>query len=290
GDFTDLYPIQKVNIRVGPPAMLPSWSSSAAFALLRDRKMTEMAKPWEYYHMIANAQNNSAGTATSGRIAFTITRTPNIDGNTNTFAHEIGHNHGLSHMPGCGASGSDNSYPYVPNMAPEGVTWPAGFMGVNGYSISTNTFKSSAMFRELMSYCRPRWISDYVYNKFEARVRQTMAMIPAGMADEDMSKRSLQGWAGPGENINFGLALGQLVDEATTPITDHQHAVLTLTDGRTIKVPVAIGLASDDVTREFAINLDTDQTTSDEVVRAEVFVGGERTVVDVVPMLLKNKR
>lgn len=290
GDFTDLYPIQKVNIRMAEPAMLPAWSSSAAFALLRDRKMTEMAKPWEYYHMIANAMNGAAGTATSGRIAFTITRTPNIDGNTNTFAHEIGHNHGMGHMPGCGAAGADNSYPYQPNLAPEGVTWPAGFMGVNGYSISTNTFKSTVMFRELMSYCRPRWVSDFVYNKFEVRVRQTIAMIPAGMADQEISRRSLQGWAGPGESINFGLALGQLVDESATPITDDQYARLTLTDGSTLKVPVAVTLASDDVTKEFAINLDTDQYTADQVVLAEVFVGNQRTVVDVAPMHLKSKR
>ena len=65
-------------------------------------------------------------------------------------------------MPGCGAAGPDMMYPY---------RMPAGDMGVNGYSLSFNAFKSRMMFRELMSYCRPRWISDYVFGKFEQRVR-----------------------------------------------------------------------------------------------------------------------
>ena len=41
------------------------------------------------------------------------------------------------------------------------------------------------MFKELMGYCRPRWISDYTWKTFEARVRIISAMSAAGADDDD---------------------------------------------------------------------------------------------------------
>jgi hypothetical protein len=293
-DFWDLYPIQKVNIRVGPAATLPgAFSSSAGFAVLRDRRMEENGEPWKYYHMIINTSGASfAGVAGGGRQAITITRTPNLDGNTNTFAHEIGHNHGSSHMPGCGAAGAETAYPYTPDKAPAGVTWPAGFMGVNGYSLSTNTLKPTSMFRELMSYCRPRWISDYVYKKFEVRARMIQSMIPNTVSTEQqMAQRSLQGWISPGDReINFGVTYGALVDESATSMTPDRYAILELADGSEVRVPVSVSTLTDDVTKEFAINLQGTGYTDLDILRARVHVDGHVQEIDVGTMAKKARR
>jgi len=64
-------------------------------------------------------------------------------------AHELGHNVYLYHAPCGGAGGPDPSYPYRD-----------GSIGVWGYE-----FRGDSLARpsrpDLMSYCGPRWISDY---------------------------------------------------------------------------------------------------------------------------------
>jgi hypothetical protein len=287
-DVYDLYPVQKVNFKFHEPIpLMGAFSSSAGFAILRDAREKDGAKPWEYYHYLTAATgvgfsgvSRGAGAtvgAAASRVSITIVgRAMAIDGNTNTVAHETGHAHGSSHMPGCGAAGPDNNYPY---------TDVAGSMGVNGYSLSFNAFKSKMMFRELMSYCRPRWISDYVWNKFEARVRIVTGFIdqPTTAMAEMMASRSLQGFAGPGEKANWGIVAGQLVDEAAT-ITDTRYALLTLSDGRQVKMPVAVNLTTDDQTREFAINLKGAGFSYSDVMQAEVFIDGDRSMVPVGTM------
>lgn len=72
-------------------------------------------------------------------------------------AHEVGHNLGLRHVESsvCGAqpSSPDPNYPYA-NSAIGNV----GIDLVEEITLSAST-------RELMSYCWPKWISDYHYNK-----------------------------------------------------------------------------------------------------------------------------
>jgi hypothetical protein len=283
-DVYDLYPVQKLNIRYHAP--VPSdgaFSSSKGFAILRDTREADGAKPYEYYHYLTGATgvgyagvSRSAGPtvgAAASRVSITIVRNKAIDGNTNTVAHETGHANGLNHMPGCGAAGPDKNYPYL---------MPAGDMGVNGYSLSFNTFKSRMMFRELMSYCRPRWISDYSWTKFEARVRilTGFAQSPGGAMTQMMSSRSLQGFAGPGESPNWGIVAGAMVDEGTV-VTADRYALLTLLDGRQVKAPVAVNLATDDETRELAVNLNGDDYSDADVLQAEIFVDGQSSVVPV---------
>src|SRR5204862_7303922 len=146
------YPVQKVTFRFHAPVMLAGgFSRTSAFAALRDARTMDNAKPDEYYHLLVNATgagfsgtSNRAGPAVNDgarRVAITILGNSNaIDGNTNTVAHELGHNHGSAHAPGCGAAGPDLTYPY---------TMPPGDMGVNGFSVNTLAFKSRMMWREL---------------------------------------------------------------------------------------------------------------------------------------------
>jgi hypothetical protein len=262
-----------------------AFSSAKGFAILRDARTMDNGKPWEYYHYLTAATgvgftgvSRGAGStvaAAASRVSITIVKGNAIDGNTNTVAHETGHANGVSHMPGCNAAGPDNNYPYT--MVP-------GDVGVNGYSLSFSAFKSRMMFRELMSYCRPRWVSDYVWNKFEARVRIVTGFESSPTAmNEMLANRSLQGFAGPGESANWGIVRGRLVEETAT-ITADRYALLTLADGRQVKMPVAVNLATDDVTRELAVNLDGADFSPGEVVHAEVVVDGQRSMVPMASM------
>jgi hypothetical protein len=289
-DVYDLYPVQKVNFRFHAPVpMVGAFSSSKGFAILRDAREMDGGKPWEYYHYLTGSSgagfagvSRGAGAtigAAASRVSITIVRGNAIDGNTNTVAHETGHANGLAHMPGCGAAGPDKAYPYL---------MPAGDVGGNGYSLSFNAFKSRAMFRELMSYCRPRWISDYVWTKFETRVRivSGFAAAPATMT-QMLATRSLQGFAGPGEAPNWGIVSGDLV-EGTASLTADRYALLTLLDGRTVKAPVAVNLASDDVTQELAVHLAGDDFSDGDVLQAEIFVDGQRSLVPVSTMFRRR--
>lgn len=65
-------------------------------------------------------------------------------------AHELGHNLSLLHAP-CGVpSGSDSSYPYR-----------NGSVGTWGYDFRSGGNLVQPSRPDLMSYCRPPWISDY---------------------------------------------------------------------------------------------------------------------------------
>ncbi len=66
-------------------------------------------------------------------------------------SHELGHSFGRSHAP-CGVnSATDPSYPYT-----------AGNIGAYGLDVATLTAYAPSI-ADVMSYCRPQWISDYTY-------------------------------------------------------------------------------------------------------------------------------
>ncbi len=66
-------------------------------------------------------------------------------------SHELGHAFGRQHAP-CGITGStDPNYPY-----------PAGNIGAYGLDVATASLYPPST-AEVMSYCRPQWVSDYTY-------------------------------------------------------------------------------------------------------------------------------
>lgn len=67
-----------------------------------------------------------------------------------TFAHELGHQHGRLHSP-CNVDG-DSQYPYS-----------MGGVGVWGYDRSSNRLIDPSGFSDIMGYCSPQWISDFTY-------------------------------------------------------------------------------------------------------------------------------
>jgi hypothetical protein len=80
-----------------------------------------------------------------------------------TMAHELGHAHGLVHSPGCGASSVDANFPHVVS----GKSY-IGWVGWDNRKPSS--FLDPAKVTDIMAYCTPQWVSDYVYSKWEDRV------------------------------------------------------------------------------------------------------------------------
>jgi len=108
------------------------------------------------------AAGNPAGSSSSG-----------------VLAHEIGHNFGLSHAPGCGAGGPDAAYPY-----------DGAITGVYGLDVASGVLKAPTL-HDLMAYCSDNWVSDYNYKKVVAALRSR------GLAAEEppaVSAESLLVW------------------------------------------------------------------------------------------------
>lgn len=70
--------------------------------------------------------------------------------NRRTFAHEVGHSMSLRHAPCGGAGGPDPNYPYS-----------GGSIGIVGYDVTRQAARNPQDYSDLMSYCRPYWISDF---------------------------------------------------------------------------------------------------------------------------------
>jgi hypothetical protein len=71
-----------------------------------------------------------------------------------TAAHEIGHNWGQRHVDCGNPDRVDPDYPYA-----------NGSIGVWGYDTGSSTLYSPFEYKDLMSYCNPKWISDYMYRQ-----------------------------------------------------------------------------------------------------------------------------
>ena len=71
-----------------------------------------------------------------------------------TLAHELGHNMGLRHAPCGGAGGPDAAYPY-----------DGGAIGVWGYDFARRRVVNASLYKDVMSYCGPEWISDFHFSR-----------------------------------------------------------------------------------------------------------------------------
>ncbi len=71
-----------------------------------------------------------------------------------TLTHELGHNMGLRHAPCGGATAPDQAYPF------EG-----GAIGAWGYDFHSGRVVSGSLYKDVMGYCSPQWISDFHFSR-----------------------------------------------------------------------------------------------------------------------------
>lgn len=81
-------------------------------------------------------------------------------GASKAHAHELGHNHGRRHAPGCYAANPDPSYPYVSDG--KGPIGNAAHPNM-GFDIDSPAVYPYTTYYDIMGYCGPEWISDYTY-------------------------------------------------------------------------------------------------------------------------------
>lgn len=165
----DLHPVpEALNVSVHSnyyTATNPSAGYDATWTALRaEMNALRLAeRSLAHYYAVFKPSYSSGGTGIAdigGYAAVGVDWTGQILGNPNgvsqrsgTFAHEVGHNFGLSHSPCGGAAGPDPNYPY-----------PGGRISVIGYNAWQNAWHLPDE-TDVMGYCGYDWISDYQYKR-----------------------------------------------------------------------------------------------------------------------------
>ena len=132
---------------------------------------------------------------------------------SNIIAHELAHNMNLRHAPCGGAGSSDPHYPRGD-----------GSTGAWGYDFESESLVPPTH-RDLMTYCVPRWISDYHFTKMVGhRLSHPQARRSPTTA------RSLLLWGGATPEGDLVLNPAIVVDAPTAlPEADGDHRIAGLT-------------------------------------------------------------
>ena len=188
-----LLPVAGVDVVAHSP--VESSTNDAISLLFRTQAIRVLEGGTGYYMgTMAGPVTAAAGVAfVPGRSSFSVPR-------SGVVAHELGHNMSLYHAPCGGAGGPDPSFPDAD-----------GRIGAWGWNFETETLVSPET-PDLMSYCGPKWISDYHFTN-ATRFR---------LSDEDNDDlpgpppRSLLLWGGVREDGTPFLEPAFVVDAPST--------------------------------------------------------------------------
>ena len=140
-----LLPVRTLDVTAHEPVLS---SSNSAFAIFRE---TEAIRAMEsgsghYMGVMSGRVEGADGVASiRGWTSFSVPRAGII-------AHELGHNLSLMHAPCGNPGGLDLSFPYS-----------GGSIGAWGYDFRDGGSLVRPTGPDLMSYCEPKWVSDYSF-------------------------------------------------------------------------------------------------------------------------------
>ena len=176
-DTRTLLPVGRLSVRAHSPVMT---TSTGYGDLVREISAVKQLDGVDGYHMGIMSH-------VGGGAAWVQGRTGVAWPDSYVIAHELGHNMNLSHAP-CGSfdvlDGPDPDYPYSD-----------GSVGAVGYDRSGGGRIIPSATRDLMSYCDPRWISDYHFTK-ALRHRLATESESAATRGPSVSTTSLLIWGG----------------------------------------------------------------------------------------------
>ena len=214
GDTRTLLPIGELDVKAHASVLS---STNNAYDLLRETKAIRAMEGASGHYMGMMAGNITGGAAgvahLSGRVSFSGV-------NASTIAHELGHNLSLSHAP-CGATA------YLDPSFPE----TNGSIGAWGYDFRGDGRLVPPNRRDLMSYCSPKWISDYHFtNALSFRLRTAATGGLSSLASAPA--RALLLWGGVDASGAPFLEPAFVVDApASLPRSTGEHEIIGRTGG-----------------------------------------------------------
>ena len=191
----DLLPVNELELHVHDTVMIsvdPGWENQEELIRLTTMISTMEGASGHYMGIL---RNGGGWGMLPGNVSISILHGP-------TIAHELGHNFNLLHAP-CGSAG----YPDPDFPQSDGSIGNWGYDMLDGTLVSPDT-------PDLMTYCGPRWISDYHFTK-AARYRLSQESTLAEAAT--YPSRSLLLWGGVNASGDPVLEPAFLVD--TVPYT-----------------------------------------------------------------------
>ncbi len=179
-----LLPVAELDVTAHPPVASPT---NDGFEILRLTEMIRVAEGGSGHYLGVMAGPTGPGGLLG--VANDIGSWSSFSVlDSETIAHEFGHNRNLYHAPCGGAGGPDRYYPYG-----------SGNIGAWGYDFRTGELVPPGR-PDFMSYCEPTWTSDYQFtNAFRYRQEtesNSVVVVAADTRAPASSNRTLLVWGG----------------------------------------------------------------------------------------------
>jgi hypothetical protein len=146
------WPFTEVNVKTRAPYVLKdNAEKSDAYVMLRELSDLRIAEGEEvYYYGYFSPEMGDGCCGGLGYLGYPVAVGFDTDSDGTILAHELGHNFNRNHIDCGNPDGPDLAYPYAPDS-----------IGSVGLSEDFSALKLPNDYKDLMSYCGPKHVSDY---------------------------------------------------------------------------------------------------------------------------------